>query len=140
MRSWGYVADTGRAVGAIGGGCRDGIGAGDGCYAAGESVLRLRQGQVLVGDAACRRIAVSRSMKAISSGSSLKSIAIAAVGKISVLAELMIVLTADRVTIVAALNRLRDQILVNGTLRVLITAAVADAAMDIRRRFGRRRD
>lgn len=136
VRSWGHVAHVGRAVGAIGGGRRDGGGARNGCYAAGEPVFRLRQRQVLVGDAACRRIAISSSVKTVSSGSSLKSVAITAGGKVSVLAELVVVLTADRVAIVAALHRLGDQILVDGALRVLIAAA----AVDIRRGFGRRRD
>lgn len=142
MRSWRHVAHVGRAVGAIGGGRRDGVGARDGCYATGVPVLGLRQGQVLVGDAACWRIAISRSVKTVSSGSSLKSVATTAGGEVSVLAKLMIVLTADRVAIVATLDRFRDQIFVNGALRVLIAAAAAaaaDAAMDIRR-FGRRRD
>lgn len=138
VRSWRHVAHIGRAVGAIGGGRRDSVGARNGCYAASEPVLRLRQGQVLIGDATCRRIAISRSVKTVSSGSSLKSVAITA-GEVSVLAELVIVLTADRVAIVAALNRFRDQIFVNSALRVLIAAA-ADAAVDVRRCFRRRRD
>lgn len=138
MRSRGHVAHIGRAVGAIGGGRCDGGGARDRCYATGIPVFRLRQGQVLVGDAACRRIAISSSVKTVSSGSSLKSVAITAGGEVSVLAELMIALAADRVAIVAALHRLRDQILVNGALRVLIAAAAA--AVDIRRGFRRWRD
>lgn len=131
VRSWGYVAHVRRAVSAIGGRRRDGGGTRYGCYAAGEPVLRLRQGQVLVRDATCWRIAISRSVKTVSSGRSLKSVATTAGSKVSVLAELVIILTTDRVAVIVALNRLRDQIFVNGTLRVLITAIAA--AMDVRR-------
>jgi len=137
VRSWGYVAHIRRAVSAIGGGRCDGSGTRYGCYAASESVLRLRQGQVFVRDAACWRIAISRSMKTISSGRSLKSVAITACSKVSVLAELVIILTADRVAIIIALNRLRDQIFINGIFRILITAIAA--AMDVGR-FRRWRD
>lgn len=138
MRSRGHVAGTRRTISAVSRGRRDdGCGTGDGRYATGEPVLGLRQGQIFLGDAACRRIAISRSVKALSSGSSLKTIATAARGEVSVLTELMIVL-ADRVTIVAALNRFRNQILVDGALCVLITAVTA--AMNVRRRFGCRRN
>lgn len=139
MRSRGHVTGTRRTISAVRGGRRDdGCGAGDGRYAAGEPVLGLRQGQVFVGDAACRRIAISRSVKALSSGSSLKTVVTAVGGKVSVLTELVIVLAGNRVTIIAALNRFRNQIFVDGALCVLITAATA--AMNIRRRFGRRRN
>lgn len=139
MRSRGHVAGTRRTISAVSGGRHDdGCGAGDGRYAAGEPVLGLRQGQIFVSDAARRRIAISRSVKALSSGSSLKTVAIAAGSEVSILTELMIVLAADRVAIVAALNRFRNQIFVDGVLCVLITAATA--AMNIRRRFGRRRN
>jgi len=76
-------------------------------------------------------------MKTISSGRSLKSVAITACSKVSVLAELVIILTADRVAIIIALNRLRDQIFINGIFRILITAIAA--AMDVGR-FRRWRD
>jgi len=135
MRSWGYITHTGRAVSAIGGGRRNCGSAGDGRYTAGEPILGLRQGQVFVSDAARRRIAFSRSMKAVSSGRILKSIAVASGSEVSILAELMIVLVADCEAIVATLNRLRNQIFVDGALRGLIAAA-----MDVRRRFGCRRE
>lgn len=138
MRSRWHVARARRTISAISRGRRyDGCGAGNWRYAAGIPVLGLRQGQIFVGDAACRRIAISRSVKTLSSGCSLKAVAAAAGGKVSILTELMIVLAADRIAIVAALNRFRNQILVDGALRVLI-AVVAATAVNARRRFGRR--
>lgn len=134
MRSWGYIAHAGRAVSAIGGRRRNCSSAGDGRYTAGEPILGLRQGQIFVSDAARWRVAFSRSMKAVSSGRILKTIATAPGSEVSILAELMIVLIADCVAIVAALNRLRNQIFVDGALRGLITAAM-DA-----RRLGCRRE
>lgn len=138
VRSWGYIAHIRRTVGAIGGGRHDGVGARDRCYAASVPVLRLWQGQILIGGIARRWIAISRSVKAVSSGSSLKSVTTTAAGKIPILAKL-IVLTADRVTIVAALNRLRDQILVNGAFCSLIATAT-HTAVDVWWCFGCRWD
>ena len=134
MRCWWYIAHAGRAISAIGR-RRDCSSAGDGRYAAVVPILGLRQGQVLVSDAARRRVAFSRSMKAISSGRILKSIATAAGSKVPILIELVIVLISDCVAIVAALNRFRNQIFVDGALCGLIAAA-----MDGRRRFGCRRE
>lgn len=105
VRGWRHVAHAGRAVGTIVGGRRcDGGGAGDGCYAAGEPVLGFRQGQILVSDAARRRVAISSSVKTVSSGGGLKSVVTVSGREITVLAELMIALATDRVAIVATLN------------------------------------
>lgn len=136
-----YVADVGRAVGTFGGRRRYDGGAGDGRYAAGKPVLGFGQGQVLVGDAARRRVAISNSVKALRSDRGREMVATAAGSKVPVLAELMIALTADRIAIVAALNGFGDQILVDGALRVLIAAVAGVAAtVDARRCFRGRRD
>jgi len=130
MRSWGHVAYVGGAIGAIRGRRGDGGGARDGRYAAGVPVLGLRKGQILVGDAARWRVAIGRRMKTISTSGSLKSVGTTAGSEVSILAVLMIVLPADRVTIVAALHRLRDQVLVSGAFRVLISSA--NGTVDVR--------
>jgi len=127
---WGHVAYAGGAIGAVRGRRGDGGGTGDGRYAAGVSVLGLRKGQILVGDAARWRVAIGRRMKTISTSGSLKSISTTAGSEVSILAVLVIVLATDRVTIVAALDRLRDQIFVSGAFCVLVSSA--NGTVDVR--------
>jgi hypothetical protein len=69
-------------------------------------------------------------MKTISTSGSLKSISTTAGSEVSILAVLVIVLATDRVTIVAALDRLRDQIFVSGAFCVLVSSA--NGTVDVR--------